>query len=118
MRYVIFYGENDGEQAKEWAKELREAKHKTLVVDSLVVQEFDIEGELNGIIFCDNVGKHERKKVEGIYKAVGVEPVFIEDILESYEHDSKENPELANDVSGDERTARIRETPRKKRTVK
>jgi hypothetical protein len=61
MRYAIFYGKDDATQAKEFGTELRERKHKTLVVDSAVVREADIEGDLDGLIFADNVDKHTRK---------------------------------------------------------
>ena len=117
MRYAIFYGKNDATQAKEWGKELREAKHKTIVLDSAVIQNYDIEGELNGAIFCDNVEKVARRHVESIY--VGIPAVFIEDILDYHAKVTAEKPELAHDkASGDDRAARVRETPRKQRKVK
>jgi hypothetical protein len=112
MRYAIFYGKDDATQAQEFATELRERKHKTLIVDSAVVKDADIEGDLDGLIFADNVDKFTQKNIEAIYD--GIPSVLYEDLIETEDKENEPDEEKAVDApSGDTRPSRVRETSRK-----
>jgi hypothetical protein len=113
-RYAIFYGKDDATQAKEFATELRERQHKTLVVDSAVVKERDIEGALDGLIFSDNVDKFTSRSIETLYE--GIPSVLYEDLIETEDKESEPDEEESIDThTGDHRPSRVRDTSRRGR---